>query len=123
MNGVAIDPTTLTTGEAPRCSKGTLKVAQTTPIKTANGTIVVPGQTASAAIPVTYDTPKVRNISINACGFGTIKTTVTSPTLPATLIIGGTTYTTATLPDAGEPPKLQRINGTASCYTPSGWTN
>jgi hypothetical protein len=124
VNGVAIDVTTLTSAAtAPRCSKGTLKIAQTAPIKTATGTVVVPGLTPNAAIPVSYDTPKIKNVTINSCGFGTIKTTTVSPTLPVAITIGGTSYTTASLTDAGQPPKLQKVNGAASCYTPSGWTN
>lgn len=124
VNGVAIDVTSLTAvTTAPRCSNGTLKVPQTTAVKTATGTVVVPGLTPNTAISVSYDTPKIKNLAINACGFGVIKTTSTSPTLPATITIAGTSYTTASLTDAGEPPKLQRLNGTSSCYTPTGWTN
>jgi hypothetical protein len=124
VNGVAIDVTTLTTvTSAPKCNAGVLKTPQTTPIQTSAKTVVVPGLTANAAIPVSYDTPKVKNLSINSCGFAVIKTTTSAPTLPETLIIGGITYTVASLPDSGEPPRLQKVNGTLTCYTPTGWTN
>jgi hypothetical protein len=124
VNGVAIDITTLTTvTSAPKCTAGVLKTPQPTAIQTETGTVVVPGLTANASIPVSYDTPKVKNLSINSCGFAAIKTSTSSPTLPTTLLIGGTTYTTATLPDSSEPPRLQRVNGVSTCYTPTGWTN
>lgn len=123
VNGSSIDASTLATGTVPRCSKGTLTTPLSGPLKTAAGTIVVPGLTPNTSISVSYDTPKVKNVSINACGFGAIKTTNSSPTLPATFTIAGTNYTTSALTDAGQPPKFQRVNGTPTCYTPVGWTN
>jgi len=123
VNGTSINTTGLTTATSPRCTNGTLKTPLSSPIETAAGTIVVPGLTPNASVSVSYSTDKIKNVTINACGFGAIKVTATLTALPATFTVNGTSYTTASLPDAGEAPKLIRVNGAATCYTKTGWTN
>jgi hypothetical protein len=123
VNGTSINTTGLTTATSPRCTNGTLKTPLSSPIETAAGTIIVPGLTPNTSVPVSYSTDKIKNVTINACGFGAIKVTATLTALPATFSINGTSYTTASLPDAGEAPKLIRTNGVATCYTKTGWTN
>src|ERR687885_1327602 len=114
---VQVDTKTLTianlpTQSLPSCKNGQFTEARTADFKTSEGKVVVVGFTPSQSVAVGIPTPTTRRVSINACGFGTIKGASGSIT------VNGQDYNVSQLPDAGASPACRK--GTA--YTPSSWS-
>ncbi|HEY9610162.1 hypothetical protein [Allocoleopsis sp.] len=102
----------LPTQSLPSCKNGQFAEARTADFKTPEGKVVAVGFTPSQSVAVGIPTPTTRKVSINACGFGTIKGASGSIT------VNGQDYNVAQLPDAGAAPACRK--GTA--YTPSSWS-
>jgi hypothetical protein len=113
-----VDTKTLTianlpTQSLPSCKKGQFAEARTADFKTPEGKVVVVGFTPKQSVSVGIPTTTIRHVSINACGFGTIKNASGSIT------VNGQDYNVSQLPDAGAAPVCRK--GTA--YTPSSWSH
>jgi hypothetical protein len=102
----------LPTQSLPSCKNGQFAEARTADFKTPEGKVVAVGFTPSQSVAIGIATPTTRHVSINACGFGTIKNASGSIT------VNGQDYNVSQLPDAGAAPACRK--GTA--YTPSSWS-
>ena len=120
IDGVAVDASTLSVQTLPSCVSGAFAEPRTTNFKTATGQVVIVGKTAGSAVAVSLPSATTRNVTANACGFGVLKGTVSSA-LPATFMVGATSYTVATLPDATTAPYCRTIDGTPFGYVPASW--
>ena len=101
----------LPTQSLPSCKKGQFAEARAADFKTPEGKIVAVGFTPTESVTVGIPTTTTKQVSINACGFGTLKNASGS------ISVNGQNYTVSQLPDAGESPVCRK--GTA--YTPSSW--
>lgn len=64
----------------PKClTNGQLEESRTQNFKTSDGTVVIVGQAPSASITMTYDDTIGRKVKMNACGFGKLTNSSTSP--------------------------------------------
>lgn len=65
----------------PKCNTttGQLEEARTADFKTAEGAVVVVGQTPSASVQMSFAGGRARKVQVNACGFGKISNSTTSP--------------------------------------------
>jgi hypothetical protein len=120
VDGVAVNAATLSTQTLPSCVSGAFSETRTTNFKTATGQVVIVGKTPGSAVAVSLPSPTTRSVTANACGFGILKGTSTSA-LPATFMVGTTTYTLATLPNAVTAPYCRTIDGTPYGYVPASW--
>lgn len=120
VDGTAINAATLPSQTLPTCVSGTFSEARTANFKTPTGQVVVVGKTPGAAVAVSLPSATTRNVTVNSCGFGILKGTSTSA-LPATFMVGTTSYTVATLPDATTAPYCRTIDGTPYGYVPASW--
>ncbi len=120
VDGTAVNAATLSTKTLPSCVNGIFSEARTTNFKTPTGQVVIVGKTPGAAVTVTLPSPTTRSITTNGCGFAVLKDTSSSP-LPASFMVGTTTYTVASLPNAGAPPYCRTIDGTPYGYVPASW--
>jgi hypothetical protein len=120
VDSMAIDASALSTQILPSCVSGTFAETRSANFKTPNGQVVIVGKIPGAAIAITLPTDATKNVSINGCGFGFFRASSGS-TLPTSFDIGTTTYTVASLPDAGEPPVCKTSNGVSTGYVPSSW--
>lgn len=102
----------LPTQSLPSCKNGQFAEARTADFKTPQGRVVALGFTPSQSVSVSLPTPANRRVSINACGFGTLRNASGSIT------VNGQDYTVSQLPDAGASPVCR--NGTG--YAPSSWS-
>ena len=102
----------LPTQSLPRCKSGQFAEARTADFKTAEGKIVAVGFTPSQSVSIGIPTTTTRRVSINACGFGTLRN------VSEAFTVNGQSYTVSQLPDAGEAPVCRK--GTA--YAPSSWS-
>lgn len=116
FNDVAVDIAALPQQLQPSCSNGALAEPRTENYKTFDNNVIIvgltPGQPYMANIP--RDT--TRNVRINACGFGRLRSTSTF-TIPESFNVNGSAVTLATLPDAVSPPRCTRGVG----YIPATW--
>ncbi len=103
----------LPTQSLPSCKKGQFAEARTADFKTPEGKIVAVGFTPKQSVSVGIPTTTTRHVSINACGFGTLRNA------SGTITVNGQNYSVSQLPDAGEAPVCRK--GTA--YTPSSWSH
>jgi hypothetical protein len=115
IDNVTINTATLPIQTLPSCVGGTLSEARTANFKTPTNQVVIVGKTAGLSVAISNPAINTKNVKINACGFGILK----SP--PMNFAIGETQYTTANLPDATSAPYLKTINGSPACYTPATW--
>jgi hypothetical protein len=120
VDGTAIDASTLPSNTLPACNSGTFAEPRTANFKTPNNEVVVVGKTVGSAVSIELPQPSAKTVTVNACGFGQIKATATTP-LPATFSVGTTDYTVSSLPDAGKPPLCRTANGISTGYVPSTW--
>jgi hypothetical protein len=120
VDGVSVDASALSVQTLPSCVSGAFSESRTTNFKTATGQVVIVGKTAGSAVAVSLPSSSTRNVTINACGFGVLKGTSTSP-LPSSFMVGTTNYTVATLPDATTAPYCRTIDGTPYGYVPASW--
>lgn len=120
VDGVAVDASALSVQTLPSCVSGAFVEDRNINFKTATGQVVIVNKTAGSAVAVSLPSATTRNVTINACGFGTLKSTSTSA-LPATFMVGATNYTVATLPDATTAPYCRTIDGTPYGYVPASW--
>ncbi|MBD2214479.1 hypothetical protein H6G27_32180 [Nostoc linckia FACHB-104] len=68
----------------------------------------------------TSPSPTTRSVTANACGFVIFKGTSSSP-LPTSFMVGTTSYTVATLPNATTAPYCITVDGTPFGYIPASW--
>jgi hypothetical protein len=121
VDDVAIDASTLPTNTLPTCNSGAFAEPRTANFKLPTGQVIIVGKTPSAAVKVMIPGDSTRNVTLNACGFTTLKPTSTTP-LPATFMVGTTQYTTASLTMAPDGPPICRKSGLASIgYKPASW--
>ncbi|WP_375495942.1 hypothetical protein [uncultured Nostoc sp.] len=120
VDGTAINAASLSTQTLPTCVSGSFSEARTTNFKTPAGQVVIVGKTPGAAVAVTLPSATTRTVTANACGFGVLKSTSTS-SIPATFMVGATSYTVATLPNAVTPPYCRTVDGTPFGYVPASW--
>lgn len=102
----------LPTQSLPSCKSGQFAEARTADFKTPEGKIVAVGFTPSQSVTVGIPTTTVRRVTINACGFGTLRSA------SGNISVNGQSYSIGQLPDAGSSPVCRK--GTA--YTPSSWS-
>ena len=100
----------------PKCVNGQFAEARTADFKTSTGQIVVVGLTPNQSVTVGVPTAAVRKVTINGCGFGTLKNASGSIT------VNGQNYTVSSLPNAGAAPVCRTSNGISTGYTPSSWS-
>jgi hypothetical protein len=122
VDGVAIDYAALPIQTLPTCLNGQFTEARTANFKTAKGQVIIVGKTPNTSVSITVPSDSLKNLAINGCGTGVLKA-AKGTTLPATFTINGTSYTLASLPDAGHGPVCKKSSdGTYSAYTPSSWS-
>lgn len=120
VDGTAINVSSLSTQTLPSCVSGSFAESRTTNFKTPTGQVVIVGKTPGSAVSVSLPAAVTRSVTANACGFGVLKGTSTSP-LPASFSVGTTDYTVASLTNAGTPPYCRTVNGTPYGYVPASW--
>lgn len=120
VDGTSIDVSSLSTQTLPSCVGGTFAETRSANFKTPTGQVVVIGKTPGAAVAVTLPSATTRSVTVNACGFGVLKPT-TGQTLPSSFSVDSTSYTLASLPNAGTPPYCRTVNGTPYGYIPASW--
>jgi hypothetical protein len=100
IGGTTITPTSLPTQLLPKClASGQLEEARTANFKTADGTVVLVGQTPSATVQISYAASKDRKVKTNACAIGRIGNSSTNPfTAAMSFTIDGTTIGYGDLP-------------------------
>jgi hypothetical protein len=117
VDGVTIDQATLPTQLLPRCVNGNLEEARTANFKTGAGEVVVV-KTPNTVYEADYGGGRDRNVTANACGFASVAESSSYPWASnPTIVIGGTTYTLATLPEATPEPLCR----SGQLYMPAGW--
>lgn len=119
VDGISIDTASLPIQTLPTCLSGAFSEARPANFKTPNGQVVVVGKTAGSAATIALPSDVTKNINVNSCGFGKITATETLPL--TSFSIAGTSYTLASLPDAGQPPVCKVADGVSTIYTPSSW--
>ncbi len=102
----------LPTQNLPGCNNGQFAEARTADFKTPQGKIVVVGFTPNQSVAVGIPTPTTRRVSINTCGFGTLRGA------SGMITVNSRDYTVSQLPDAGAAPVCRK----GSAYTPSSWS-
>ena len=121
VDGTAIDYASLPIQTLPTCTNGTFAEARTANFKTAKGQVVIVGKTANTSVSISVASESLRNLAINGCGTGLLRAPK-GETLPATFTVNGTSYTLASLPDAGHGPVCKKsASGSYAAYTPSSW--
>lgn len=120
VDGTAVNASSLSTQTLPSCVSGSFSETRSSNFKTPTGQVVIVGKTPGAAVAVSLPSVTSRTVTANACGFGVLKGTTTSP-LPASFMVGATSYTVASLPDAGTPPYCRTVNGSPQAYVPASW--
>lgn len=117
VDGVTIDQAALPTQLLPRCVNGVLEEARAANFKTGTGDVVIV-KTPNTVYEAVYGGGRDRNVTANACGYIGINESTTYPwaTNP-TIVIGGTTHTIATLPEATPEPLCR----SGQLYLPSAW--
>ncbi|MBD2341240.1 hypothetical protein H6G64_30175 [Calothrix sp. FACHB-156] len=120
VDGVGVNASSLSTQTLPSCVNGSFSEARTTNFKTPTGQVVIVGKTPGSAVAVSLPSPTTRSVTANACGFGILKGTSSSP-LPTSFMVGTTSYTVATLPDATTAPYCRTVDGTPFGYVPASW--
>jgi hypothetical protein len=120
VDGVAINVASLPSSTLPSCVSGAFAEPRTANFKTPTGQVIIVGKTPNEAVTISLPSEVTRTVRINACGFGVLRPSATSP-LPTTFIIGTTNYTTATLPNATTGPLCRTVNGASFGYKPASW--
>ena len=120
VDGSPIDASSLPTQTLPSCVSGSFSETRSSNFKTPAGQVVIVGKTPGSAVSVSLPSASTKNVTVNACGFGTLKGTDASP-LPANFMVGTTSYTVASLPDATTAPYCRTVNGTPYGYVPASW--
>jgi uncharacterized alkaline shock family protein YloU len=122
VDEVAIDYASLPIQTLPTCLNGQFTETRTANFKTAKGQVIIVGKTPNTPVSITVPSDLLRSLAINGCGTGVLKA-AKGTTLPATFTINGTSYTLASLPDAGHGSVCKKASdGTYSAYTPSSWS-
>ena len=105
------------------CTNGTFSEARTANFKTAKGQVVIVGKTANTSVSIVLAGDSTKNLAINACGTGVLHA-AKGDTLPDTFTVNGSSYTLASLPDAGKGPVCKKsATGAYTTYTPSTWAS
>lgn len=120
VDGVAVDAATLITQTLPSCTSGTFAEPRSANFKTPNNQVIIVGKTVGSAVSVELPQATTRSVTVNACGFGVLRP-ATGQTLPASFSVDATSYTLASLPNAGNAPLCRTANGISSGYVPSTW--
>ncbi len=124
VDGTAIDYASLPVQTLPTCKNGTFTEARTANFKTPKGQVVIVGKTPSTSVSITVMADSLRSITVNQCGNALLRASKGS-TLPPTFTINGTSYTLASLPNAGKGPVCKKSSSTGkySTYIPPSWSN
>jgi hypothetical protein len=96
LGTVAIASSSLPTQLLPKClPSGQLEEARSSNFKTSAGDVVLVGLTPNASVQAVFDGSKIRKVKMNACGWGRISNSSTSPfSLDATFTpMGGSSST------------------------------
>lgn len=120
VDGTAIDASALPTQTLPSCVNGSFSEPRSANFKTPNNQVVVVGKSPGAAVSVSLPSSVSRAVTINACGFGTLRSSSTF-SIPSTFTVGTTSYILASLPNATTAPYARTVNGTPYCYVPASW--
>jgi hypothetical protein len=117
---VTIDTTALPVLGNPSCVDNTLAEARPNNYKTTSGTVYIVGKTPGLRYDVQITGAAFRQVRRpNACNFLVIRNTTEEP-IGASVIIGGTTHTVATLPVSAAPSCRTTPNG-GVMFVPSTW--
>jgi hypothetical protein len=117
VDGAMINQATLPTQLLPRCVNGSLEEARAANFKTGTGEVVVV-KTPNTVYEAAYGGGRDRSVTANACGFAAINESSTFPWASnPTIMLGGTTYTVATLPTAD----LEPLCRSGQLYMPASW--
>ncbi len=120
VDDIEVDVSTLSVQTFPSCISGSFAEPRTSNFKTPTGQVIIVGKTANTAVKIALPQEITRAVTVNACGFGVLRGSTTSP-LPATLTIGTQSYTLASLANATNGP-ICRTNGAISTgYIPAAW--
>jgi hypothetical protein len=120
VDGVAVDASALPVQTLPSCVSGSFAEARASNFKLPNGPVIIVGKTPGAAVAIEIPQPTTRSVTINGCGFGTLRAR-TGETLPATFSLGTDNYTFASLSDATNVPICRTSNGISTGYVPASW--
>ena len=120
VDDAVINVSTLPSQTLPSCVNGNFAEARSSNFKTPTGQVIVVGKTPGAAVKVTLQADSTRYVTLNGCGFGTLRATSSSP-LPSTFKVGTDSYTTSSLTTAPGAPLCRTSNGIAAGYTPASW--
>lgn len=121
VDGTPINASTLPVQTLPSCVNGSFSETRSANFKTPTGQVVVVGKTPSSAVSVSLPAAVTRNVTVGACGFGVLRPTSSSGSLPSSFSVDTTSYTLASLPDAQTPPYCRTVNGTPYGYVPASW--
>ncbi|MBD1877013.1 hypothetical protein H6F75_26360 [Nodosilinea sp. FACHB-131] len=117
VDGAPINQAALPTQLLPRCVNGNLEEPRAANFKTGAGEVVIV-KTPNTVYEAAYGGGRDRNVTANACGFAAISESSAYPWASnPTIVIGGTTYTVATLPTANPEPLCR----SGQLYTPASW--
>jgi hypothetical protein len=98
FGGQSVTTVNLPTQLVPPCTGGVLAEARTANFKTADGRIVIVGQTASAPVEIQYPRDRVRQGRQNACGYVRFTSSQSNQhTGSTTFQVASTTYTLSSL--------------------------
>jgi hypothetical protein len=120
VDDVEVDASALSVQTLPSCISGSFAEPRTSNFKIPTGQVLIVGKTVGNAVKVSLPQETTRAVTINACGFGVLRGSTTSP-LPATFTIGAQSYTLASVVNATNGP-ICRTNGAISTgYVPAAW--
>ena len=120
VDGTAIDASQLSVQTLPTCTNGSFSETRSNNFKTASNQVVIVGKTAGSAVAVTLPSAATKSVTINGCGFGLYKANASTP-LASSFMVGSTSYTTTSLPNAQIAPYCRTVAGTPYGYIPSSW--
>lgn len=120
VDGVPINASNLPINTNPSCTGGVPSEPRTENYKTANNQVVVVGKTPNTAVTIELPAPQTQNVTINACGFGVLRSRA-GESLPTAFSVGSSNYTTASLPNSINPPYQRTVDGAPLCYVTVGW--
>jgi len=118
VDGTTVNISSLATQLLPACNNGTFNETRPNNFKTPAGDVVIVGKTKGSAVALIIPKPTTKQVSLNGCGFGTLKNSSTF-TIPASFSVSGTAKTLAALPTVNEPPVCRNNVG----YRPANWTS
>lgn len=120
IDGSGVNVASLAIQTLPSCVNGSFSEDRGANFKTPTGQVIIIGKTPGSAVAVSLPSATTRSVTANACGFGVLRGTSSTP-LPDSFMVGTTNYTVASLPDATTAPYCRTVNGTPYGYVPASW--